>query len=72
MKEKKAAKIETYFEFNGVQISSEEMVKKVVAAYIEAGNEESSLESLKVYINANERRAYYIVNDKPENNFIEY
>ena len=51
--------LETYFEFNGMQISSDEMVQRTRAAYLAEGN-------------SNERRAYYVINDNAENKYIEF
>lgn len=64
--------LDTYFEFNGMQISSDEMIEKTKAAYLAEGNSLDDVKSVKVYINANERRAYYVINDKVENKFVEF
>lgn len=72
---KKAAagiELETYFEFNGMQISSDEMVQRTRAAYLAEGNSIDDVKSVKIYINANERRAYYVINDNAENKYIEF
>ena len=64
--------LETYFEFNGIQINSEEMIERTKEAYLAEGNSLDDVESVKIYINANERRAYYVVNGQAENKFIEF
>ena len=64
--------LDTYFEFNGMQISSDEMIQRTKAAYLAEGNSIDVVKSVKVYINANERRAYYVINGKAENKFIEF
>ena len=62
----------TYFEFNGIQISSDEMIQRTKEAYLAEGNSLDDVKSVKVYINANERRAYYVINGQAENKFIEF
>ena len=62
--ENKGFELETYFEFNGIQINSDEIIKRAREAYLAEGN--------SLYINANERRAYYVVNDQAESKFIEF
>ena len=64
--------LETYFEFNGIQINSDEMIEKTKEAYLAEGNSRDDVKSVKVYINANERRAYYVINGQAENKFIEF
>lgn len=64
--------LETYFEFNGIQISSDEMIQRTKEAYLADGNSLDDVKSVKVYINANERRAYYVINGQAENKFIEF
>lgn len=64
--------VDTYFEFNGMQVNVDELVNKTKEAYQAAGNSMDDVENVKIYINANERRAYYVVNDNPLNKFIEF
>ena len=64
--------LDTYFEFNGMQISSDEMIERTKAAYLAEGNSLDDVKSVKIYINANERRAYYVINGQAENKFIEF
>ncbi len=64
--------IETYFEFNGIQVNSEDMVERAREAYLAEGNKIEDVKSVKIYINANERRVYYVVNGNAENKFIEF
>ena len=71
-KENKGFELETYFEFNGIQINSDEIIKKTREAYLAEGNSLDDVKSVKIYINANERRAYYVVNDQAESKFIEF
>lgn len=64
--------LDTYFEFNGVQVNSDEIIERTKAAYIAEGNSLDDVNSVKIYINANERRAYYVINGQAENKFIEF
>ena len=68
----KGFELETYFEFNGIQINSDEIIKRTREAYLAEGNSLDDVKSVKIYINANERRAYYVVNDQAESKFIEF
>ena len=70
--ENKRFELETYFEFNGIQINSDEIIKRAREAYLAEGNSLDDVKSVKIYINANERRAYYVVNDQAESKFIEF
>ena len=64
--------LETYFEFNGIQINSDEMIERTKEAYLAEGGKIEDIKSVKIYINANERRAYYVINGEAENKFIEF
>lgn len=64
--------LDTYFEFNGIQVSSDEIIERTKAAYLAEGNSLDDVKSVKIYINANERRAYYVINGQAENKFIEF
>jgi len=70
----KAAEViqETYFELDGNQFLVEEINNRVKEAYKAEGHYLSAIKSLKIYLNLAERRAYYVVNDKPENKFVEF
>ena len=58
MEEKKKISIETYFEFNGIQVNVDDLVGRTKEAYLASGNKLEDVDSVKVYVNANERRAY--------------
>lgn len=63
---------EVYFEYNGEQILSEELVGRIQEAYKNEGHRISSIKTLRVYINPDERKAYYVINDKAEGKFVEF
>ena len=71
-KEAVGIELDTYFEFNGIQVSSDEIIERTKAAYLAEGNSLDDVKSVKIYINANERRAYYVINGQAENKFIEF
>lgn len=63
---------EVFFEYNGDQILAEDIVERIKNTYKEEGHRISSIKSLRVYINPQERRAYYVINDKAESKFVEF
>lgn len=63
---------EVYFEFNGMQVNSDDLVERAKEAYIAEGHKLEDVKTVQIYINANERRVYYVVNGLAENKFIEF
>ena len=63
---------EVYFEYNHEQILTEELIERIQEAYKSEGHRISSIKSLRVYINLEARRAYYVINDKAEGKFVEF
>lgn len=63
---------ETFFEFEGQQIMAEEIVAKIKEAYKAEGHRVSSIKSLRTYINPYERKAYYVINEKVEDKYVEF
>ncbi len=63
-KSAKKAESEVYFEFAGKQFNPEKVVEDVKAAYVAAGNKESSIKSVKVYVKAEDSAAYFVINNK--------
>lgn len=64
--------VDTFVEFNGMQICIEELVTRAKEAFVASGNSIQDVDNVKIYINANERRAYYVINDNPQSKFIEF
>ena len=63
---------EVYFQYQGNEILAQDVVAKIHAAYKAEGHKVGAIKSLRVYINAEEMRAYYVINDKPgDDKFIE-
>ena len=65
---------ETFIEFEGAQINvtPETINAKVLEAYKADGHRPGNIKSLQVYMNLNERRAYYVINGKEEGKFVEF
>ncbi|MCQ2507512.1 MAG: DUF6465 family protein [Dorea sp.] len=63
---------ETFVEFDGEQVLVEEIVAKIKEAYKAEGHRVSSIKSLRTYVNLYERKAYYVINEKPEDKFVEF
>lgn len=63
--EKKAEKQEEVFvQFSGEEVVVEEVIEKAKAAYIAEGHRASAVKSLRLYIKPEERKAYYVINEK--------
>ena len=58
--------VENYLEVNGDQIKVEDVVAKIIEAY------DGEIKKLQTYYNFDERRCYYVVNDKAEGLFVEF
>ncbi len=63
--------VETYFEFGGKQVMAEELVERIKEAYKADGHRVSAIKTLRTYVNPEENRAYYVINDKAEDKYIE-
>ncbi len=63
---------ETYFEIAGEQILMEEINEKIRQAWLAEGHHASRLKSIKTYLNIEERRAYYVINGKAEDKYVEF
>ncbi len=62
---------EVYFEFEGNQILSKDIVAKVEEAYKAEGHRIGAIKTLQIYINPYENRAYYVINGKEEGKYVE-
>ena len=58
--------VENYLEVNGDQVKVEDVVARIVEAY------DGYITKLQTYYNFDERRCYYVVNDKAEGLFVEF
>ncbi|MCR4658454.1 MAG: DUF6465 family protein [Lachnospiraceae bacterium] len=67
-----SASQETYFEIAGEQILMEDINERIREAWLAEGHHAGRLKSIKTYLNIEERRAYYVINGKAENKFVEF
>ncbi len=63
---------ETFIEVNGDQINTEALVERIKQTYKDEGHRIGAIKSLRTYLNLSERRAYYVVNDKEEQRYIDF
>ena len=71
-KTKTASSISHFFEIDGEQISTSDIEDKIREAYKADGHRIGNMKDVSVYYNFAERRAYYVVNGKAEDKFIEF
>ena len=57
-------KDEVFVQFAGEEFAVEEVMEKAKAAYIAEGHRASAIKSVRLYIKPEERKAYYVINDK--------
>ena len=50
----------------------EDINERIRQAWLAEGHYPSRLKSIKTYINLEERRAYYVINGKAENKYVEF
>lgn len=57
-------KDEVFVQFAGEEYVVEEVMEKAKAAYIAEGHRACAIKSVRLYIKPEERKAYYVINDK--------
>lgn len=57
-------KDEVFVQFAGEEFAVEEVMEKAKAAYVAEGHRASAIKSVRLYIKPEERKAYYVINDK--------
>lgn len=57
-------KDEVFVQFAGEEFVVEEVMEKAKAAYVAEGHRVSAIKSVRLYIKPEERKAYYVINDK--------
>ena len=60
------------FEIDGTQVSTEDVVARIKDAYKAEGHQIGRIKKIDVYYNFGGRRAYYVINDNPEDKFVEF
>lgn len=53
-----------FVQFAGEEFVVDEAMEKAKAAYVAEGHRASAIKSLRLYIKPEERKAYYVINDK--------
>lgn len=61
-----------FFEIGGDQIKTSDVTEKIYAAYKADGHQIGRIKNVDVYYNFEERKAYYVVNGKAEDKFVEF
>lgn len=67
---KKAAvdvKAELFVQYNGMEYSEKEMMKKVIAAWEAEGKKASAIKRTKLYVKLEDGKAYYVINEGLKN-----
>ena len=63
---------EAYCEINGEQVRIDNIKDRVLDAYKADGHRVGNIRDIKTYLNLAERRAYYVINGKAEDKFVEF
>ncbi len=61
---KETKKDEVFVQFAGEEFVVEEVMEKAKAAYVAEGHRVSAIKSVRLYIKPEERKAYYVINEK--------
>lgn len=59
---------ELFVEINGIQINTKDVYEKAKEYFTEKYPKEK-IKSIKIYINTNEKAAYYVINEKADEDF---
>ena len=70
--EKKAPNVDHYFEIDQDQVKTADIVEKIYADYKAAGHQIGRIKKLDIYYNFEERKAYYVINDKIEGGSVDF
>jgi hypothetical protein len=62
---------EVIFEFGEKQVNANDVVKQIEDAYKAEGHQIGRIKDLKVYVNAADSRAYYVINGNSEGKSVE-
>lgn len=57
-------KDEVFVQFAGEEYAVADVMEKAKAAYVAEGHRASAVKSVRLYIKPEERKAYYVINDK--------
>jgi hypothetical protein len=62
-KQQQAPEVEVLLQYRNYEANMEDVVKRVKEQYIHKGNDESTIESMQIYIKPEDFTAYYVIND---------
>ena len=71
-KEKKEASVSTFIQFVDGEVKAEELLDRIKEQYKNDGHRIGAIKSIETYINIAERKAYYVINGKAENKYVEF
>ena len=57
-------KDEVYVQFAGEEFEVQEVMERAKAAYVAEGHRACAIKSVRLYIKPEERKAYYVINEK--------
>lgn len=57
-------KDEVYVQFAGEEYAVQDVMEKAKAAYVAEGHRACAIKSVRLYIKPEERKAYYVINEK--------
>ncbi len=69
---KSTADVAHIFEVDGDQIRTDDITDRIYEAYKAEGHRIGNIKTLEIYYNLSERRAYYVINGKAENQSVEF
>ena len=66
-KDAPAVKSEMFIQFQGLEFSEKEIMKKIVSAWEAEGKKASPMKRVKIYVKPEDGRAYYVINEGLKN-----
>lgn len=64
----KAALTKVYIQYEGREVSADELVDSARKAYVDEGGKASDIKTIEVYVKPEENAAYYVVNGEGSDN----
>lgn len=61
--QQKMATIQVSYQFGGCEITERELIAKVKEEWVESGKKVKDIITLNLYLNIEEKIAYYVIND---------
>ena len=70
--EKASGTVKHIFEVDGSQVVTDDVQERIYEDWKAEGHRVGNIKKLDIYYNFGERRAYYVINDKAEDRFVEF